>query len=925
MTENKKERNDETAGGEDACTGGNDIPDSNSSSKLYKFCGENNYTYNYDGLEKYPSIMTDAKQWCARYGKVPYVRNPDFPKRLSSSWKDSANWLTFNEAMSAYNKRVRVQSKERKNVQIDGIGYLVSENSSLDLVLGDIDCCRDPETGQISPFALEMLKVIKPFITEVSLSECGIRFVAIGKISVPAVRGNGPQDDIPEETQKRIISRKPAVQSKLDKEEPAWNGIEVYYRENRHLTLTGIRINELCFPMEDRSKELEEFLNPFILIEEIEKRNKGKPKSKGGRPKNKNGNKTLPQLGILKVIDTTHFRKIGKRWVGSHPALGSTTGSNLVLDEELDTFANMHNGLKNGGDAWVWLAMEAELIDWEADGVGALDDPDVMKGVKEYAIQKGYFTAKELEEQSPKRGKKDPKKILNEIIINEINKHPSNQIFFGDNEQAYLWIADEDGSNRVCKTMGNRGFYKWLLILYWKRTGEVIADRTVKDIDMGLEIICEQVTVEKGLDPKIPVFYVTGKTDDKTLWYDLGREDWKGIKITEDGWTLEDLPVGFVRVDGYMEQVIPEIGGNIDDIFKYVYIQDKNDKILFKTDLITAFIPSIEHPISYFTGEKGATKTSNTKFMVDMINPINLITGLHNWNDRKVDDISLALSCYAAIGIDNLSDINGKFADTMCMNVTGGKTQKRSLYTNGDLYEVKLRAKIIANGIPQIGLDRTDLLDRMITYELAEIKEENRIEITELRRRYYEDKPKILGAIFDHIVIALKNYERIKKQKRSLPRLGDFAVWGEVISQSCWNKKEGGFLRIYNEEKNSVSRDAVQNSEIACAIKSLLLGDFQIELPDLGKKENGKTWKGTGSELLTTLSDGLKEQGKYPSADWPKNASILSQELKRVGGDLKSVGISIERKKSNGDKLLVITYRPPVEDQTSGEEECAAA
>ena len=95
----------------------------------------------------------------------------------------------------------------------------------------------------------------KAILYWVSPSGCGLRFFVWGRIpdGTNSITGDGPQDDLSEDDKKEILKVKPDVQKKIDKGSLAFNHLKLY-AQDRHLSVTGNRLDEYCFPEEDRSK-----------------------------------------------------------------------------------------------------------------------------------------------------------------------------------------------------------------------------------------------------------------------------------------------------------------------------------------------------------------------------------------------------------------------------------------------------------------------------------------------------------------------------------------------------------------------------------------------------------------------------------------------------------------------------------------------
>jgi putative DNA primase/helicase len=129
--------------------------------------------------ENIPTELTERPQWivwryeerAAKPTKVPYT--PVSRSRASST--DLMTWSTFEEALVAY---------ETGPPLYDGIGFVFS---SADPFVGiDLDDCRDPETGEIKPWAQKIIDRVQEGYIEVSPSGTGVHIIIEG-----TVRGGG--------------------------------------------------------------------------------------------------------------------------------------------------------------------------------------------------------------------------------------------------------------------------------------------------------------------------------------------------------------------------------------------------------------------------------------------------------------------------------------------------------------------------------------------------------------------------------------------------------------------------------------------------------------------------------------------------------------------------------------------------------------
>jgi hypothetical protein len=384
-------------------------------------------------FDEIPDLMAKRRQFCLRGGtdgKQPFIREwePDSQRKFTSKGWDKypENWLTLQEALKAW--------EENKNYFV-GVGYLNAKKNP-QIVGGDIDACVDPETGELSSFAQELIQGIKPFYYETSPSGCGIRFFVLGGLpsDLPSISGNGDQD-LPEEMQEHILNAKPKLRDKQGKK---FNGFELYMA-HRHLSLTGEYLGG--FEPEDRTEEIEETLKEFRRpapkswyeakkLGFVETGTNRKGNSIGYLPETKeypaqwyevvdmdyldvfyeistprkkevscptestkSKRKGYPQLDIMQVALAEGFKisdNSGSNVLGYFPEVGSSTGRNVSIDVEKGVFCFLHDGLNTGGDVWNMLARLSGVISWEDKAEGALNDEEKRKLVAAYAIKKGY-------------------------------------------------------------------------------------------------------------------------------------------------------------------------------------------------------------------------------------------------------------------------------------------------------------------------------------------------------------------------------------------------------------------------------------------------------------------------------------------------------------------------------------------------------
>src|SRR4029077_15896189 len=82
---------------------------------------------------------------------------------------------------------------------------------------------------------------------------------------------------------------------------------------------------------------------------------------------------------------------------------------------------------------------------------------------------------------------------------------------------------------------------------------------------------------------------------------------------------------------------------------------------------------------------------------------------------------------------------------------------------------------VVFNRIPRLGTARPDFLDRALIVEFLSITPEIRRDEAQFWREFSERRPRILGALLDGTVAALRNLPQVRLDRP--PRLADFAQW----------------------------------------------------------------------------------------------------------------------------------------------------
>ena len=376
------------------------------------------------------------------------------------------------------------------------------------------------------------------------------------------------------------------------------------------------------------------------------------------------------------------------------------------------------------------------------------------------------------------------------------------------------------------------------------------------------------------------VYPLTGLAQSDTIYYDLANKDWQVVKITEDGWQLEQSPIIFRRYGSTGIQVIPskEYPEDIFDQFiSLINVKTDEQKLLLKCYIIALFVPEIPKPIQMLYGEQGAAKTSEQEAIKDLVDPSPILTVTF---PRDINELVQKLMHNYVCYFDNISFIQPWVSDQLCRAVTGGGFSKRDLYSDDNDIIYNFRRCIGFNGV-NLAATKADLLDRGLIMQLERIPEDKRLRDAVVKEYFAKIKPQLLGYIFDVLVKVL----RFKKNTGGIqidgyPRMADFAEIGETISR-CMGYKDNEFINAYYKNINTLTDEAIASHPVASAILKFM--------------EDKTEWTCTMTELYIELEN-IAVELMIDTANkmWPKSPAMLSRRINEVKTNLRAKGIVIE-------------------------------
>jgi hypothetical protein len=443
----------------------------------------------------------------------------------------------------------------------------------------------------------------------------------------------------------------------------------------------------------------------------------------------------------------------------------------------------------------------------------------------------------------------------------------------------------------------SEAFTAWLAGLYYDRTTHIAKDSAVKDARLAL-----MARANEG--PPVRA-YTRVAGHEGAIYLDLADDKWRAVRIDAKGWeVVSNPPVRFRRAPGQDALPVPEPGGTLDELRRFVNVSDA-EWPLVAAWLLFALRPTPgarrrgSYPVLILGGTKGSAKSTTSSVLRRLIDPHEDEMQSVIRSDRE---LAIAAQDNWVFALDNVSVIQSWFSDALCRLATGLGYSTRALYTDKDRVVFSAKRPIILNGIGDFAT-ASDLLDRALLITCPRIPEDARKTEDELEDEFEEEWPRLLGAALDCLCKTLAELPKVKLAGK--PRMADFAVFATAAARAGVFDEET-FRRAYGASQAAADAIALEGTPVAQAVFALL------------KATAGGVWEGTATKLLHALADHADETMRRSGA-WPKTANWLSRELDKVADNLLARGVTVTRTTQHrGTKVIVLSRsgdaKPPCGD-----------
>ena len=707
---------------------------------------------------------------------------------------------------------------------VDGVGIVLT--ADMEIVGLDLDHCRNAKTKTVEPWAVSIIEHFNSY-TEASPSGAGVRIFLKGKLP-----GAGRKS----------------------------MNVEIY-ASGRYLTVTGHSIGD--HGIERRQAEIDAFLAKYF------------PESKlHHKPSNR---KSQNIYSDDELIDRALTANNGGKF------------HRLFIEGNIADYGD--------DDSAADLALCSILAFWTQDRTQIdrifrrsrlmREKWDSLRGDSTYGeltIVKALQSQTEHHNPNPKShstgtentktagGQKRDKPESQADLLVKIAIESGADFFHTPTDEQFITFSS--GSHRENWAIRSRAARRWITNKFYTATGKAPNSEAMHSALNVLE-------ARAACDGEQQEVYLRAGWHDGAIYYDLADKEWRVVKIDHNGWEIVDeSPLPFRRYSNNLAQSEPERGGHLSAIWDFINIKNDRDRRLVIYWLITAFIPDIPRPMLVTHGDQGATKSTACKVLLSLVDP----SATPCLRTKDGGELVQGLAHRFATVLDNVSSLPVWLSDLLCCAITGDGFTKRQLFTDDDDFIYSYRRALLFNGI-NVAISKPDLLDRSLLIQLERPDNSTRRKEQELWKGFFLKRPHILGAIFDRLSIAIRNYDRV--EVTGLPRMADFAQWAMAASNAT------EFLADYNVNVSRQNSEAIAESVVATVLLNWLTG----------KKE----WAGRPHELHAQLKNHLSSM-QIDGKQFPAAPAWLTRKLKEIRPNLSALGWDLHFAPT-GDRTITITGR----------------
>jgi hypothetical protein len=382
------------------------------------------------------------------------------------------------------------------------------------------------------------------------------------------------------------------------------------------------------------------------------------------------------------------------------------------------------------------------------------------------------------------------------------------------------------------------------------------------------------------VDPHLRSQYVDGK-----IYVDLGDETRAIVEIGPDGWKVCDAApahVLFKRGNNMQPLPVPERGGNLDALRELLGFEAESQNWYVVLGWLTAvWFDEYARPLLLWLGAPGSGKSTRALQVLDLVDPRPQMTA---YREKMADSGVIAGGSYL-IGWDNLTKVTEGQSNWLCSMVTGAQDEVRQFYSNTGVVTITYKRTGMLTAINQPHGLAADALDRVLSVNCDALSHGRR-GASELMSSLIEQRPAILGALFDHLAGTLA---RMPDVGHISDRMTDYV---RVLTAA-----DPVLATAYREAVAVTMEEAAHEPWI----DSLLAAVRQHN----GEEAIAETW------FVWAFSEWRGVDDTYR----PRSGKAMMSQINKSSGPLAARGLTVQRRKSNGDRLVQMTWvgAPPAD------------
>ncbi len=478
----------------------------------------------------------------------------------------------------------------------------------------------------------------------------------------------------------------------------------------------------------------------------------------------------------------------------------------------------------------------------------------------------------------------------NEIPMERIIKEAEQEteLFCSTTGKAYIKVSRGNAATQLI-LVDSEAFEEWFRAHCYERYGKILTPGGHIQAQAHMRMRAKQKKERSR-------FYKRVYEKPGAVYYDLGREDGKYLKITADEIKLVRNPhILFHHSDIFAPQVEPETGKvSPKDVKRFIKahfnFKSEADRILFAVFLVGCFFGErFSNPVLEIYGQKASAKSTCFKRIQDLIDPLT-VNPLFPMS-RKEHEVAMCLTEEYMVCFDNISYISQDISDLLCRNYTRTVQVKRKLFTDSTQAISEPNAIVCINSTRQCIL-RSDLADRAIFLELERIRPEKMLGDDELRKNWEKDRPFFFGALCQTVKGVLGDTEPARHP--SPVRMVDF------YEMAVKAGKQIGYAEEQVYEAFRLNRKKINESVVSGNVLLMVIENF------MEREENRDGIKSRVSDFYRDLKIYALEECGINGRNFPGAPEVMTRKMSEDRSNLEDAGIYYEIKKGKNARYIEI-------------------